>query len=218
MKARNRFAILAIAATAIAAPAVMMGAANLNTTTEAAAAAPLGIGDTVPNFTLVDLNDNSHTLTDYTSAGKTVVLEWYSPDCPFVRKHYRKDTGTMTKLEAQFADDDVVWLRINSGHGAHPSADMEHNKDYAKKWNITSPILMDTSGSVGKKYGAKRTPDMYIITPDQTLAYHGAIDNRSDAAAPGDVNYVENALNELIAGQPVSKASTKPYGCGVKYD
>jgi peroxiredoxin len=217
MKARNRFAILAVAAAALAAPAVMMGAANLNTTSNTAAAA-LSIGDTVPNFTLVDLNDTSHTLSDYTSAGKTVVLEWYSPDCPFVRKHYRKDTGTMTKLEAQFADNDVVWLRINSAHGAHPSADLKHNREHAEKWSITSPILMDTTGTVGKKFGAKRTPDMYIIAPDQTLAYHGAIDNRSDAAAPGDDNYVENALNEMIAGQPVSKATTKPYGCSVKYD
>ena len=205
MKALKLFALSAL----LIIPVAMMAAFNSTESSNA----PLSIGDTAPDFTLYDLDKNKHTLTDYTSAGKTVVLEWFSPDCPFVRKHYRNDTGTMTKLEAQFADQDIVWLRINSGHANHPSADHDHNKQHAEKWNITSPILMDPTGKIGKKYGAKRTPEMYIITPEQTLVYHGAIDNRSDAAAPGDVNFVENAINELVAGQEVSKASTKAYGC-----
>lgn len=207
----------ALFATMIAAPAFMMGAGNAAESNESAAAA-LSIGDTAPDFTLVDLNGVSHTLSDYTSAGNTVVLEWFSPQCPFVIKHYRDDTGTMNKIAADNAENDVVWIRINSGHTNHSSADKALNIKTASDWGITTPILMDGTGKVGKMYGAKRTPDMYIIGSDQTLLYHGAIDNRSDAAAPGEVNYVANALAEINAGKKVSKAETKPYGCSVKYD
>ena len=195
-------------------PAIIMSAAT--TTTSAPAA--LEIGDTAPDFTLIDLEGNTHTLSDYTSAGNIVVLEWFSPSCPFVRKHYRSDTGTMLKIQADHADDNIVWLRINSAHANHPSADATLNTDTAKDWNITTPILMDSTGTAGKAYGAKRTPDMYIINPDQTLVYHGAIDNRSDAAAPGKTNYVANALTQLLAGDPITKTTTKPYGCAIKYD
>lgn len=196
----------------IATVAIMMGAARTTS------AAPLNIGDKAPDFTLTDLDGNKHTLSDYTNDGKIVVLEWFSPSCPFVRKHYRSDTGTMTKIQADHADDNIVWLRINSAYGQHPTADLKLNRDTAKDWNITTPILMDTTGKVGKSYNAKRTPDMYIINADQTLAYQGGIDNRSDAAAPGDVNYVANALTELLAGKAVTKSETKSYGCGIKYD
>ena len=203
----------AVFAACIAAPAVMMGAGS---NTEAAA--KLSIGDTAPAFTLTDLDGNTHSLSDYTDAGNIVVLEWYSPTCPFVRKHYRNDTGTMLNIQQDLDGQDVVWLRINSAHAGHGDADSDFNIKQAKEWGITTPILMDTSGDVGKSYGAKRTPDMYIISADGTLAYHGAIDNRSDAAAPGEVNYVSNAVEEMLSGKPVTKASTKPYGCRVKYD
>jgi len=199
--------------TLIATAAILMGAARTSTS-----AAALKVGDKAPDFTLTDLDGNKHTLSDYTNDGKIVVLEWFSPSCPFVRKHYRSDTGTMTKIQADHANDNVVWLRINSGYGQHPTADLKLNRETAKDWNITTPILMDTTGKVGKSYNAKRTPDMYIITADQTLAYKGGIDNRSDAAAPGDVNYVANALTELLAGEAVTKSETKSYGCGIKYD
>lgn len=196
----------------VATVAIMMGAAR------STSAAALKVGDTAPDFTLTDLDGTTHTLSDYTAAGNIVVLEWFSPSCPFVRKHYRSDTGTMNKIQADHADDNIVWLRINSAHANHPSADATLNTDTAEDWNITTPILMDPTGKAGKAYGAKRTPDMYIINPDQTLVYHGAIDNRSDAAAPGKTNYVANALTELVAGEAVSKSTTKPYGCAVKYD
>jgi len=203
-----------LALTAIfAIPALMMATSSTNQT-----AADLQIGSPVPDFTLTDLDGTPHTLSDYTNAGNIVVLEWFSPDCPFVRKHYRDDTGTMTNIEADHKDEKIIWLRINSGYTAHPSANPDHNTQTAKDWNITTPILMDGSGKVGKAYNAQRTPDMYIINPDQTLAYHGAIDNRPDAAAPGDINYVAIALTELLANQSISKTQTKPYGCFIKYD
>ncbi len=209
MNALKKLALTAV----IAIPAIMIAASNTTETTAA-----LTIGSAVPDFTLTDINGDAHTLSDYTEAGNIVVLEWFSPDCPFVRKHYRNDTGTMTNIQADNKDEKIVWLRINSGHTSHASADIDHNTSTAKEWNITTPILMDGSGKIGKAYGAKRTPDMYIINPDQTLAYHGAIDNRPDAAAPGDSNYVATALTQLLAGQSITKAETKPYGCSIKYD
>jgi len=209
MNALKKLALTAI----IAVPAFMMAfSSNIES------AGGLTIGQAAPDFTLTDINGTAHTLSDYTKAGNIVVLEWFSPDCPFVRKHYRKDTGTMINIQADNKDEKIVWLRINSAHKSHASANLDHNTSTAKSWNITTPILMDGSGKIGKAYGAKRTPDMYIINPDQTLAYHGAIDNRPDAAAPGDTNYVQNALTELLAGQSITKAETKPYGCSIKYD
>ena len=213
MKAFKHLALSAI----LAIPALMMATSSTNKTTSESAAA-LTIGDAVPDFTLVDIEGNVHTLSDYTKAGNIVVLEWFSPSCPFVRKHYRDDTGTMLKIQADHDADNIVWLRINSAHSGHPDAANDFNKSAASDWGITTPILMDTSGKVGKSYGAKRTPGMYIINPDQTLVYHGAIDERSDAAAPGKTNYVAIALTELLAGDPVTKSETKPYGCVVKYD
>jgi len=211
------FKHLALAAI-IAIPAFMMATSNATESISESTAANLKIGSAVPDFTLTDLNGEAHTLSEYTAAGNIVVLEWFSPNCPYVRKHYRSDTGTMTKIQAGLEGESVIWLRINSAYKDHPTADFSDNKAAAKKWGITTPILMDGTGKVGKAYGAKRTPDMYIINPDQTLAYHGAIDNRNDAAAPGDTNYVSIALTELLAGQSITKPETKPYGCAIKYD
>ncbi len=175
------------------------------------------IGQPAPDFTLSDLDGNEINLSEYTQAGKIVVLEWFSPMCPFVKKHYRDDTMTMINLEAQFADNDIVWLRINSAKASHPSSKRKANQNIAKKWGITTPILLDPTGEVGKTYGAKRTPEMYIIDASGTLVYHGAIDNKPDAAHPGDINYVQNGLHEIIEGKSISTATTKPYGCSIKY-
>lgn len=181
------------------------------------AAAGVEIGAKAPDFTLTDYNGQEHTLSEYTKQGKTVVLEWFSPDCPFVKKHYRDDTGTMLAIEADMKDEPVVWLRINSGREGHPSTGAERNKKTAAEWDIKTPILLDPTGEVGMAYNAKRTPEMYIINAQGVLAYHGAIDNRKDAAMPGDVNYVRDALQQVLAGETVTTTSTKAYGCGVKY-
>ena len=175
------------------------------------------VGQAAPDFTLTDLQGNETTLSEYTQDGKIVVLEWFSPMCPFVKKHYREDTMTMINLQGEFADEDIVWLRINSAKASHPSAKLEANQKTADKWGITTPILLDPTGVVGKSYGAKRTPEVYIIDATGTLVYHGAIDNKPDAAQPGDVNYVQNGLGELIAGNSISNATNKAYGCSIKY-
>lgn len=196
----------------IGAGAALMGAAG----TEAGPQAQ--IGQAAPDFTLTAIDGSTHTLSDYTEQGSIVVLEWFNPGCPFVRKHYREDTMTMNNLAKDFDGDDVVWIRINSGHESHPTADHDFNKKSVKDWKIDGPLLMDHSGDVGRMYGAKRTPEMYIVDDEGVLRYHGAIDNRSDAAAPGDTNYVQKALKQVIAGDTVTTAQTKAYGCSVKYN
>lgn len=178
---------------------------------------PIEIGAKAPDFTLTDTSGKEHTLSQYTAKGQTVVLEWFSPDCPFVKKHYRADTGTMLAIQQEMKDEPVVWLRINSARAGHPSTGVERNAQTAKAWGIQTPILLDESGQVGMSYNAKRTPEMYIINKDGVLAYHGAIDNLSDASSPGDVNYVRNALQQVMAGETVTNSQNKPYGCGIKY-
>lgn len=175
-------------------------------------AASAKVGEAAPPFTLHDTNGKTHSLSDY--AGKIVVLEWINPDCPFVVRHYNLDT--MTNLASK--NKDVAWLAIATG----PTADADSLKTFAQKEGINYPILLDSDGSVGKAYGAKRTPEMYIITKDGKLAYHGAIDDQAvgDPSAPlkeGTVNYVEKALGELASGSTVSQPETKAYGCTVKY-
>lgn len=205
---KSRAALFALGA---AVTGSMLGAGSVEQ------AKPVEIGAKAPGFTLTDLNGKEHTLSEYTAKGKTVVLEWFSPDCPFVKKHYREDTGTMLAIEQDMKDQPVVWLRINSARKGHPTTGVEHNKKAAQDWGITTPILLDETGSVGMSYNAKRTPEMYIINKEGVLVYHGAIDNRSDASAPGDVNYVRNALQQVLAGETVTTTETKAYGCGVKY-
>jgi len=195
--------------------AMMLGLGHTESTINTLAT--VQIGEQAPDFTLTDIDGKKHTLADYTAKGQTVVLEWFSPMCPFVKKHYRDDTGTMLNIQKDLNGESIVWLRINSANANHPAADVDLNKETAQKWGITTPILFDNDGSIGRAYGAKRTPEMYIINSDGILAYHGAIDNKPDAAAPGEVNYVRNALTQVLAGETVTKSTTKAYGCSIKY-
>lgn len=172
------------------------------------------VGEMAPNFTLTDTDGTKHTLADH--KGKIVVLEWFNPGCPFVVKHHAKHT-TMADLASEFADKDVVWMAINSGSPGKQGHGLELNRNIKKEWGIQYPLLLDEPGEVGKMYGAKTTPHMYIIDKDGTLKYAGAIDNNPSATTLGDVNYVRQALNQVIAGETVTTPETKPYGCSVKY-
>jgi len=204
--------------TLIALGALLMGTSMLGAgANDSIKTAPLEIGQPAPDFTLTDLQGNEHTLSEYTAKGQTVVLEWFSPVCPFVKKHYREDTGTMLAIQQELKDQPVVWLRINSAKASHPAADLDLNKETAKKWGITTPILLDPDGTVGRSYQAKRTPEMYIINPQGELIYHGAIDNDGRAVKPGEINYVRNALTQTLAGESITTSTTKPYGCTIKY-
>lgn len=172
------------------------------------------VGAPAPTFTLTDTDGKTFNLADH--KGQVVVLEWFNPGCPYVVKHHEK-LDTMTATYGAFKDKGVVWVAINSGAPGKEGAGLEANKTAKAKWHMEYPVLLDESGAVGKMFGAKTTPHMYIINKDGTLAYAGAIDNDSSAGKAGDTNYVKQALTQVLAGETVSTPETKPYGCSVKY-
>lgn len=188
-----------------------------------AVAAPLlaeqTTGEMAGNFRLNDASGRVIELGQF--KGKTVVLEWHNPGCPFVRKHY--DSGNMQKTQAAAVGQGAVWLTINSGAPGKQGymTGPEAQKLATSERSRASHYLLDPKGVVGKGYGAKTTPHMYIIAPDGTLAYQGGIDdkptaNKADIA--GARNHVLAALGELKAGKPVSVKESRPYGCSVKYE
>jgi peroxiredoxin len=171
------------------------------------------------NFRLNDASGKVVELSQF--AGKTVVLEWHNPGCPFVQKHY--DSGNMQKTQAAARGQGVVWLTINSGAPGKQGymSGAEAQKLVTTQGAKSSHYLLDPKGVVGKGYGAKTTPHMYVIAPDGTLAYQGGIDdkptaNKADIAAAR--NHVLAALGELKAGKQVSVKEARPYGCSVKYE
>ncbi len=168
------------------------------------------VGDDAPAFTLADTAGNEVSLSDF--EGKIVVLEWLNPDCPFVQRHYK--AGTMKDLAAKYEGEGVVWLTINSTNYMDAAANAKFKADNGLPYTI----LVDQSGDVGHLYDAVTTPHMYIIDGNGTLVYIGAIDDdpRGNTEEPA-VNYVALALDEVLAGQAVTTAETKPYGCSVKY-
>lgn len=182
-----------------------------------AVAAP-EIGKPAPEFTLKDTSGKEVSLSDYKD--KIVVLEWVNYGCPFVQKHY--GSGNMQKLQKQAADDGIVWLSIcSSAPGKQGNETPETGKaKSAEVKSAAAAYLVDEDGKVGRLYNAKTTPEMFIIDPKGTLVYMGAIDDNKSAdpaVIPSSKNHVSAALDELKAGKPVSTASTKSYGCSVKY-
>jgi len=176
-------------------------------------------GQPAPEFTLTDSNGKSHKLSDF--KGKFVVLEWLNHGCPFVVKHY--SGGNMQALQKEFTGKDVVWLSIASsapGKQGHMSPE-ETNKVKEEKGSAATAVLLDENGTVGRLYDAKVTPELYVINPEGTLIYMGAIDDvkSTDAAdIAGAKNYVKQALNEAMANKAVSEPTTAAYGCGIKYN
>ena len=175
-------------------------------------------GDAAPAFALKDSNGKEHSLAQY--KGKTVVLEWLNHGCPYVVKHY--SSGNMQKLQKQYTDKGVVWLSvISSAPGKQgASSSEEANKAIEEHKAAPTAVLFDSDGEVGKAYGAKTTPHMFVINPAGKLAYNGAIDDKPTTEledVPTAKNYVVAAIDETMAGKPVKMASSKPYGCSVKY-
>jgi hypothetical protein len=176
-------------------------------------------GKAAPDFELKDLKGQVHHLSDY--KGKTVVLEWVNPQCPFVKHHYEA-AKTIPTLQAEAKAAGIVWLSINSGHpGAEGDLDPAAVAAWQAKTGATpTAYFRDSDGKVGKLYGAKTTPHIFIINAEGNLVYQGAIDDKrgfSVADTLAATNHVRATLAALKAGQPVSPASTPPYGCGVKY-
>ena len=195
---------------AIAALSAFLGCAGVS--------AAIQPGQAAPDFTLTGTDGKSAGLSDY--KGKYVVLEWVNPGCPYVVKHY--SSKNMQGLQKEFGGKEVVWLSINSTNASHydylkPAAMGDWMKSQG---GVPRATLMDEKGQTGRAYDARTTPQMFVITPDGKVVYGGAIDDRR-SANPEDLktakNFLKAALNEIMAGKPVSVATTTPYGCSVKY-
>ena len=176
------------------------------------------VGAAAPDFSLPDSNGKLHSLAEY--RGKTVVLEWNNPECPFVKKHYA--SGNIPKQQADATSAGVVWLTINSGaDGKQGHVDGPRANAFLAQYNAKpTAYLLDPDGKVGHLYGAKTTPHMYVIDAAGMLRYMGGIDSiastdKDDIAKA--TQYVPQALAELKAGKSVSVTASQPYGCGVKY-
>jgi hypothetical protein len=184
----------------------------------AVASANVQLGQAAPDFTLTDVNGKAVKLADF--KGKHVVLEWTNPSCPFVVKHY--GSKNMPNMQTAYGSKGVVWLSINSTAKGHPEfLDGPALDKRMGAWgHKPTSLLLDPEGAVGKAYGAKTTPHMYIVDPKGSLIYAGGIDDKrsaNPADIPGAKNFVKAALDEALAGKPVSVASSQPYGCSVKY-
>lgn len=183
-----------------------------------AALANVSAGQPAPDFALTDLQGEPHKLSGY--KGKYVVLEWFNSECPFVQKHY--ESGNMQSLQKRYADKGVVWLIINS---THPSSgnyrDAARSQRIVKDWSMQPAALMlDLDGKVGQAYGARTTPQMWVIDPAGKVIYTGGIDDKATYRAE-DIktarNFVAAALDESLSGKAVSVPTARPYGCSVKY-
>lgn len=184
----------------------------------AQAAQAAEVGAAAPAFSLMDSSGKKHELAQY--KGKYVVLEWLNHGCPFVQKHY--GTGNMQALQKEYTGKGVVWLSvISSAPGKQGNmTPAEINKTNREKKGMATAILTDSEGKVGRTYGAKTTPHLYVIDPAGKLIYAGAIDDKpttEDEDVKTARNYVRAALDQAMAGKPVEVASTKAYGCSVKY-
>src|SRR5947199_959851 len=179
---------------------------------------PPPVGSAAPDFSLADAKGQTHSLAQY--KGKYVVLEWFNPECPFVKKHYGSDN--MQKLQQEYTGKGVVWLTVDSNA---PGSEGNITADQAKKimdsWKTKqTALVLDPESKIAKLYGAKNTPNIVIVGPDGKIVYEGAIDSKATpnpADIPTSTNYVKAALDEALGGKPVSNAQTRPYGCSVKY-
>lgn len=200
---------------AVMAAAVALGATFLM---GASAIAAPSVGQAAPDFVAVDTAGTQHKLSDF--AGKYVVLEWTNPGCPFVKKHY--GSGNMPATQKAATAKGVVWLAVNSTERAASDYLKPAELDAWMKSQSAAPTatLMDEDGVIGQAYGARTTPHLYIIDPKGVLVYAGGIDSIPSARVDDiktATNYVNQALGEAFGGKPVSAATTKAYGCSIKY-
>ncbi len=183
--------------------------------TSGAVSAAASVGQPAPAFTAVNSNGKPVMLSKL--RGKFVVLEWFNPGCPFTQKHY--NSNNMQSLQKNYGAKGVTWLSVNTTSGP---ADAKAINAWEKKMKATpKAVLLDSDTSLARLYGAKTTPHLFVINPQGTVIYAGAIDDIRSADVEdikGAKNYVSTALNEALAGKAVTTASTQPYGCSVKYN
>ena len=176
------------------------------------------VGQPAPAFSAVDTRGKTVSLDDY--KGKHVVLEWVNPGCPFVQKHY--NSGNMPATQKAAVAQGVAWLAVSST--AKDASDYRPPSDLAawmhSKGGVPTATVMDNDGKIGRAYGARTTPHMYVVDPAGKLVYAGAIDNKPTANA-ADIktatNYVNQTIGEVLAGKAVSQPTTRAYGCSIKY-
>ncbi len=198
----NRLMIALAASTVIIAPAM----------------AAAVVGQPAPAFTAVDSNGRSVSLSDF--RGKPVILEWHNPECPFVQKFY--SSGEMQKLQAEAKKQGIVWLTINSGAPGKQGhlSPAEANANIRGIGMQSAAYLPDPTGEIGRAYGARTTPHMFLIDPKGTLIFAGGIDS-IPSADPADIgkaeNFVRLAMADMNAGKAVGTPTSRPYGCSVKY-
>ena len=203
MNARVSFVVGVVAAVAVA-PALVSARAV--------------VGQPAPPFTLADTHGKSHRLADF--SGKRVVLEWWNHECPFVNKHY--GGGSMQKLQKEWTGKGVVWLTISSsapGEQGHVDA-ARADALMKEKGAAPTAVLLDPDGTVGRAYGARTTPHMFVVDAKGTLVYAGGIDDKpstDQADLATATNYVQAALEDLAVGRTVAVPTSEPYGCAVKY-
>ena len=176
------------------------------------------VGSAAPDFSAPDASGKTQSLSQY--KGKYVVLEWFNPECPFVKKHYGSDN--MQKLQGEYTGKGVVWLTIDSNApGTEGNITPEQAQKIMAQWKTKqTALLLDPESKVAKLYGAKNTPNMVVISPEGKIVYEGAIDSKASpnpADIPSSTNYVKAALDESLGGKAVSNAQTKPYGCHITY-
>lgn len=182
--------------------------------TETKSEGGVAIGGTAPAFTLTDTDGKTVSLSDF--KGKIVVLEWFNPECPWIVLHH-KTNHTFNQLHDEYASKDVVLLCINSSGEGKQGYGKDKNKQKREEFKMSYPVLLDENSTVATAYGAKTTPHVFIIDKEGKLAYKGGIDNGTTPNKVGDTNYAKAALDEMIAGKPVSKTETPSKGCSVKF-
>ncbi len=192
--------------------------AGISAFASASALASVEPGQAAPEFSVNDVDGKSVSLSQF--KGKTVVMEWNNPNCPFVKKHYQ--SGNMQTMQKTPGGKDVVWLAVNSTNAKHGDY---MSPEALKKWlaeqkSQPAAYLMDSDGKIGKAYGAKTTPHMFIIDPSGKLAYNGAIDDKRGTSVDeikSANNFVKVALSDLAQGKRPAATMNQPYGCSVKY-
>lgn len=178
------------------------------------AAAAADIGAPAPDFTLDDLDGTPFRLSEH--RGKVVVLEWFNPDCPFVRHAYT--AGPLATASARWMERGVTWVAINSGRPGKQGTGTERNRTARKDYRMAAPVLLDEPGDVGRLYGAVTTPQLYVIDKEGVLVYNGALDDQPLGRGDGPPRvHVDEVLEAVTAGRPAPYARQKPYGCSVKY-
>ncbi len=173
------------------------------------------VGEAAPDFKLSDLQGNEVALADF--RGKTVVLEWFNPGCPFVK--FAHGEGPLATMGNERSGDELVWLAINSGAPGKQGHGVETNLAAVEAWSMKYPVLVDENGVVGRAYGAEKTPHVFVIDAEGVLRYKGALDNAPIGETQNEdyKNLLEQALTQLAAGQDIDPSETAPYGCSVKY-